>query len=88
MKKLQIPYLEIGGVGNTALAASGTISGLPDAKKAYYDITLSKLKTSRTDLFRLIPQKSFPDNLRIPENISANGKFRGTVKQFFCAVAH
>ena len=46
LKNLQIPYLEIGGVGNTSLAASGTVKGLPDAKKAYYDITLSKLKTS------------------------------------------
>jgi translocation and assembly module TamB len=83
LKKLQIPYLEIGGVGNTSLAASGTINGLPDAKKAFYDISLSKFKTSRTDLFRLIPEKSFPENLRIPESISANGKFRGTVNSFF-----
>ena len=83
LKDLQIPYLEIGGVGNTSLAASGTINGLPDAKKAYYDIALSKLKTSRTDLDRLIPAKSFPESLRIPESISANGKFRGTVNSFF-----
>jgi translocation and assembly module TamB len=83
LKKLQIPYLEIGGVGNTSLAASGTISGLPDAKKAFYDITFSRLKTSRTDLYRLIPAKSFPENLRIPENIAATGKFRGTVNSFF-----
>jgi hypothetical protein len=83
LKKLQIPYLEIGGVGNTSLAASGTINGLPDAKKTFYDISISRLKTSRTDLYRLIPEKSFPQNLRIPENISVNGKFRGTVNSFF-----
>ena len=83
LKNLQIPYLEIGGVGNTSLAASGTIKGLPDAKKAYYDISLSRLKTSRTDLYRLIPAKSFPENLRIPESISATGKFRGSANSFF-----
>jgi hypothetical protein len=83
LKNLQIPFLEIGGVGNTAIAASGTIKGLPDGKNAFYDITLSNLKTSRTDLFRLIPAKSFPADLRIPETISANGKFRGTVNSFF-----
>ncbi len=83
LKKLQIPYLEIGGVGNTSLAASGTINGLPDAKKAFYDISLSRLKTSRKDLFRFIPEKSFPENLRIPESISASGKFRGTTNSFF-----
>jgi hypothetical protein len=83
LKNLQIPYLEIGGVGNTSLAASGTIKGLPDAKKAFYDISLSKLTTSKKDLYRLIAEKSFPQNLRIPESISANGKFRGTANSFF-----
>ncbi|HEY2348453.1 MAG TPA: AsmA family protein, partial [Puia sp.] len=83
LKNLQIPYLEISGVGNTSLAASGTIKGLPDAKKANYDITLTRLKSSKTDLFRFIPPKSIPDNLRLPESISANGKFRGTTNKFF-----
>jgi hypothetical protein len=83
LKNLQIPYLEISGVGSTLLAASGNIKGLPDAKKAYYDITLSKFKTSRADLAKVIPPKSFPESTRIPETISANGKFRGTINQFF-----
>jgi hypothetical protein len=82
LKDLRIPYLEIGGVGKTSLSASGQIKGLPDAKKAYYNVTLTKLKTTRTDLFRFIPEKTFPENLRLPENISANGKFTGTVNRF------
>ena len=83
LNNLQIPNLEIDGVGNTTLAASGQIKGMPDAKKAYYDITISKLATSKTDLLRFIPAKSFPDNLRIPESISLNGKFTGTVNRFY-----
>ena len=82
LKDLRIPYLEISGVGNTSLSASGQIRGLPDAKTAYYNITIAKLKTSRTDLFRFIPEKSFPENLRLPENLAANGKFTGTVNRF------
>jgi translocation and assembly module TamB len=83
LKDLHIPYLEIDGVGNTSLAASGRIKGLPDAKNAYYDINITRLKTSRTDLFRFIPPRSIPDNLRIPENIALNGKFTGTTSRFF-----
>ncbi len=83
LKELHIPYLEIDGAGNTSLAASGTIKGLPDAKKAYYDITISKLKSSRTDLLRFIPSKSFPSSIRIPEDFSANGKLTGTANHFF-----
>ena len=83
LKELHIPYLEIGGVGSTSLSVSGLIKGLPDAKRAYYDITISKLKTSRTDLVKIIPAKSLPENLRIPENIFVNGKFTGTASRFF-----
>jgi hypothetical protein len=83
LKDLQIPHLEIEGLGNTSLTASGQIKGLPDGNKAYYNIAISKLKTSRTDIYHLLTAKSYPDNLRIPENISANGKFTGTLKRFF-----
>jgi translocation and assembly module TamB len=83
LKDLRIANLEISGVGNTTLAASGSIKGLPDAKKAYYDISLAKLKTSRTDLFRFVSAKSFPESIRIPENIAASGHFRGTTNRFY-----
>ena len=82
VKNLHIPYLEIGGIGNTSLAASGNIRGLPDGKKAYYDLVISRLTTSRADLLRIIPAKSFPQNIRIPAQIAANGKFTGTVNRF------
>ena len=86
VKDMQIPYLEIGGVGNTELAASGTIKGLPDAKKAHFDITISKLTTSKKDLEILIPTKSLPENLRLPDKLSATGKFTGTVNRFTVAL--
>ena len=82
LKNIHIAYLEIGGIGNSSLAASGNIKGLPDAKKAWYDIVLSGLSTSRSDLTRIIPAKSFPQNIRIPEQITAKGKFTGTASRF------
>ncbi|HXB31321.1 MAG TPA: hypothetical protein VNW49_15950, partial [Puia sp.] len=83
LKNLKILYLEIDGLGNTSLAASGQIRGLPDGKKAVYNITISKFTTSLKDIHRMIPANSIPDNLRIPESITANGKFSGTIKSFF-----
>ncbi len=80
---LRIPYLEIGGVGSTSLAASGSIKGLPDAKKTWYDISITKLTTGKPDLLKIIPPKSFPESLRLPDHISANGKFTGTINRFF-----
>jgi TamB, inner membrane protein subunit of TAM complex len=83
LKDLKIPYLEIDGVGKTSLTASGQIKGLPDAKTAVYDITISKFQTTGTDIHRLVPLGTIPDNLRIPEEISANGKFTGSFNHFF-----
>ena len=82
VKNIRIPYLEIGGIGNTSLAASGDIRGLPDGKKAYYDLAIARLTTSRSDLLRIIPAKSIPQNIRIPDQIAANGKFTGRVNRF------
>ena len=83
LKDLHIPYLEMGGLGNSSMAVSGLIRGLPDGKRAFYDLHISKLKTSRTDLSRFIPEKYFPVTIRIPEDISVNGKFTGSFNRFF-----
>ena len=82
LKDLRIPILEISGVGNTEIAASGTIKGMPDAKNAFYDLTIAKLKTTRKDILRFVPEKSLPQSIRIPETMTLNGKFTGTVNRF------
>jgi hypothetical protein len=82
LKNIHISYLEIGGIGNTSIAASGNIRGLPDGKNAWYDINLTRLSTSRADLFRIIPARSLPQNIRIPDQITASGKFTGTLNRF------
>jgi hypothetical protein len=83
LKDLHIPYIEMEGVGNTTLEGSGRIRGLPDANKAYFDLVVTNLKTSKADIYRFAPVNTLPENIRIPENISARGKFRGTLKNFF-----
>lgn len=82
LKNLNIPNLEIQGLQNTALNASGRIKGLPDAKKTYYDIRIAKLVTSSKDLQSLIPAGTLPSNIRIPEQLAAKGFFKGTFTAF------
>ncbi|HMH31567.1 MAG TPA: translocation/assembly module TamB domain-containing protein [Puia sp.] len=79
---LNIPDLELAGLSNTTVWLSGSIKGLPSAKKAVYDLRLRKLVTSRKDLEALIPPASFPDQIRLPEQFSATGFFNGTIDQF------
>ena len=82
LKDLSIPYLELDGVGQTSLAASGRIRGLPDAAKAYYDIRIARFRTTRRDIFLFVSPASFPQSIRLPEGISAKGLFKGTARQF------
>ena len=82
LNDLKISYLEIDGFGNTSLAASGQIKGLPNAKTAKYDIVISIFKTKETDIRRFLPAGTIPENLRIPEDISLNGKFNGSFNHF------
>ncbi len=82
LNDLKISYLEFDGLGNTSLAASGEIKGLPKATTAIYNISISKFKTTKTDIDRFVPRGTIPDNLRIPESLSLNGKFNGSFNHF------
>ena len=82
LNDLKISYLELDGLGNTSLTAFGEIKGLPKAKTAIYNISISKLKTTKTDIDRFVPRGTIPDNLRIPEDLSLNGKFNGSFNHF------
>lgn len=82
LKDLSIPELELSGLTNTALIVSGKIKGLPNAKMAEFNIQLKKFNTSRSDILALIPVKSIPDQIRLPENLSATGNFNGTINHF------
>ena len=81
LKDLDIPTLEVSGIGNTELKISGNIKGLPNAENAYFDIDIDKLVTTRNDILNFLPPGTIPPNtLRIPNNISANGTLRGNLK--------
>ncbi len=82
LKDLSLPTVEFSGLGSTAFSISGNIKGLPEADKAVYDIKIAKLATTKNDIERLAPPKTIPDNIRIPEKLSATGYFKGTVKTF------
>lgn len=82
LNDLKIPYLELEGLGNTSLSVSGQIKGLPKAKTAIYDISISKFKTTETDIQRFVPAGTIPDNLQVPRDISLNGKFNGSFNHF------
>src|SRR5690606_22533628 len=66
MAALMIKKFAISGLGNTEIALSGKLFGLPDADKLRYDLHIATLKSSRKDMEALLPpsalqQISLPD---------------------------
>ncbi|MFZ0595862.1 MAG: translocation/assembly module TamB, partial [Flavobacterium sp.] len=82
IKDLDIPQFEMSGIGTTRVSLSGKIKGLPDAKKAYYDIDIKKLSSTSKDIYSFIPAGTIPKNIQLPSQLNLQGKFKGSVQSF------
>ncbi|MGV8878431.1 MAG: translocation/assembly module TamB domain-containing protein [Sphingobacteriaceae bacterium] len=79
---LYIPSLEISGIGKTRLKASARLKGLPDMNKAWFDVKLDELTTGSSDIAELVSKGTLPSSIRIPEFLSLNGIFKGSMANF------
>ncbi|WP_310559477.1 translocation/assembly module TamB domain-containing protein [Flavobacterium sp.] len=82
LKDLKIPLLEMSGIGNTRISASGRIIGWPDAQKAYYDLDIKKLSSTSKDVISFVPAETIPNTIQLPSQFSVKGKFKGSVQNF------
>ena len=82
LKDLNIPLFEMSGIGNTRISASGTIKGLPDAQKAYYDLDIKKLSSTSKDVISFAPTESIPNSIQLPSQFNVQGKFKGSMQNF------
>lgn len=82
LKQLEIPKLEVSGIGATKIAASGTISGLPDVDKAYFDLNIKEFKTVARDIKSFTPKGTIPNSIQLPQQLNVNGTFKGTIANF------
>ena len=79
---LKINNLEIAGLNNTRIKASAVLKGLPDMKKAYFDVNLNDFSTTAADITKLIPPGSIPANVNIPSGMRLAGTFKGGMNNF------
>ena len=82
MNALTIPKFEISGIGRTKIAASGSIKGLPDVNKAYFDLNIENFETSAKDIAGFVPEESIPNSIQLPALFNVIGKFKGTINKF------
>ncbi|MFZ1677808.1 MAG: translocation/assembly module TamB domain-containing protein, partial [Saprospiraceae bacterium] len=79
---LTFSAMEISGLGDLSVKASGNITGLPDVNKLYFDLMIDHFYARAHDITNFIPAKTIPSNIRIPDFIEAKGKFKGSMKSF------
>ncbi|MGI4803211.1 MAG: translocation/assembly module TamB domain-containing protein [Janthinobacterium lividum] len=79
---LTIQNLNVTGLGQTKIAASAHLKGLPDIDKAYFDLNIKDFSITARDIARLAPAGSLPASIRIPESLGLKGTFKGSLKNF------
>lgn len=82
VKDLAIPNFEMSGFGRTYVKLSGNIKGLPDAKRTYYNIKIAKITSTKNDVLSLLPPKSLPSSMRLPDVFAITGFFNGSMNGF------
>jgi hypothetical protein len=79
---LRFTRLELTGPGDVHLRGSGRITGLPDVNRSYFDLNIGQLYIGGSDVKGMIPAGSMPSNIRIPDFVSMQGTFKGTLASF------
>ena len=82
LSNLNIPKLQLSGIGSTKINASGWIVGLPDMNKAYFNLKINNLQSTAKDVYGFVPNNTIPSNLQLPANFSTKGTFKGTINNF------
>jgi hypothetical protein len=82
LNDLIIPKFEISGIGLTKITSSGTIKGLPDINKTYFDLNIGNFESGAKDLAELLPKETIPNSIQLPSLFNVNGYFKGTINNF------
>ena len=82
MNNLSIPQLQISGLKSTNIDVTGTVKGLPDVNKTFLDLKIKRFSMTKGDLLVVIPPKTLPANIELPNRILANGQFKGSMTNF------
>ncbi|MEO7312012.1 MAG: translocation/assembly module TamB domain-containing protein [Chitinophagaceae bacterium] len=83
LNNLNVASLQLSGIGNTSIALSGNIKGLPDPNKTVFNVSISQFRATKKDLLQFIPTGALPDNIRLPESISGRGILKGSMENLF-----
>jgi hypothetical protein len=74
---LQIGTLQFSGLQDLKIDLSGTIRQLTDTKRMGADLDIRNMSGSRGGLIALLPPRTLPSNISIPDRFAIHGKLAG-----------
>jgi translocation and assembly module TamB len=80
LNNLNISKFYAKGLDNMEINVNGKIGGLPDANKLNYALHIAKFNASRDDLNALLPPKTIPSSIRVPDRFGIAGQIAGNTK--------
>jgi hypothetical protein len=63
------------------MVGSGSITGLPDTDKAYFDFDIKELVSTARTSMTFCPKK-LSNSINLPASFNAKGTFKGTINNF------
>ncbi|WP_346238103.1 translocation/assembly module TamB domain-containing protein [Niabella insulamsoli] len=82
LNDIDIQQFQLSGLRRTQVDITGNITGLPKIENSYFNVNINKLNTSKADLNALLPKGTLPSDIELPNQIAANGKFKGSMNKF------
>ncbi len=76
---MRIHELQFRGLQNTRMDLNGTVSGLPDMNKLNTSLAIRTLTTTKSDIESLVPPKTIPANISLPDRVDVNGNIAGNM---------
>lgn len=77
---LLINELNVSGLDQLRVSASGRIKNAMNPDQLYYDLKIGELASSGKTIFNLVPKGTIPSNIALPSHFSIKGFAKGTTK--------
>lgn len=77
---LLINNLQVSGLDDLQISASGRVKNAMNPKHLFYDLNIQNFSTSSKTIYNLVPKNTIPTNIRIPSKLSVKGKAKGTTE--------
>lgn len=87
IKDISIPIFEVSGFGDTYVKLSGRLQGLPDAKRAFYNVNINQFSSTKRDILSVLPPNTLPSTVNIPDRFALSGFFKGGISAFATKLA-